>query len=287
MTLADTLRGLVRRWYIVVPGLILAVAAAIGAFSQIPPGYERSATRLLLPGLGTVPEGATNPYLFLGGLTQATDVLVRAVGGEEAIGELVAAHEGLEVAVTRDPSSSGPVIQLTVTAESDSDAAMALDALIEQSTETLERLQTEQDVRPVDRITLTTLTASTEGALQQRTRLVVSAGAGLVVGVLTLVVASLVDGFARKKRAHTREGDVDASSGADGDPEDPASSDAVVGPENDASPGVVVVPEDDASSGAERLGAVPVPAVAHARSSAPQRGTRKGQPSGPFTRPAR
>lgn len=224
MTLAETFRGLVRRWYIVVPGLILAAAAAIGAFSQIAPGYERSATRLLLPGLGTVPEGATNPYLFLGGLTQAADVLVRAVGGEEAIGELVAAHKGLEIAVTRDPTSSGPVILLTVTAASDSDAAMALDALIEQSTETLERLQVEQNVRPVDRITMTTLTASTEGTLQQRTRIVVSAGVGLVVAVLTLVVASLVDGFARKKRTRNRKDDVDASSGAGDASDDDAAS---------------------------------------------------------------
>lgn len=219
MTLADTLRGLVRRWYIVVPGLILAVAAAIGAYSQISPAYERSATRLLLPGLGTVPEGATNPYLFLGGLTQATDVLVRAVSGDTTIGELVASTEGLDVAVTRDPTSSGPVIQLTVTAATDSDAAMALAALIEQSTETLERLQVEQEVRPVDRITLTTLTASTESTPQQRTRLVISAGAGLVVGVLTLIVASLVDGVARRKRAHAGE------DGADGERVTPEAED--------------------------------------------------------------
>lgn len=225
MTLIGTLRGLVRRWYIVVPGMILAVAVAIGAFTLVTPGYERSATRLLLPGLGTVPEGATNPYLFLGGLTQAADILVRSVGGDETIGELVAAHPGLEVSVTRDPTSSGPVILLTVTAESDADAEMALDTLIAQSTRTLERLQTEQNVRPTDRITLTTLTHSPESTLQQRTRILVSVGAGLGVAVLTVILASLVDGLARTRQARSRKHHTDTrdvlgggSGGSDPDP---------------------------------------------------------------------
>lgn len=210
MTIADTFWGLVRRWYIVVPGLILSVAVAIGAFSLISPGYERSAARLLMPGLGTVPEGATNPFLFLGGLTQAADIVVRAVGADEAVGELVADHPGLEVAVIRDPTSSGPVILLTVTAESDAGAKMALDLLIEQSTATLKRLQTEQGVREADMITVTTLTVSTESTLQQRTRIVVSAGAGLGVALLSLIVASLVDGLARKKRSRPRNRDAGA-----------------------------------------------------------------------------
>jgi len=314
MTLADTLRGLVRRWYIVVPGLLLAVAAALGAFSQISPAYERSATRLLLPGLGTVPEGATNPYLFLGGLTQATDVLVRAVGGDETVGELVAAHEGMEVAVTRDPTSSGPVIQLTVTADSDAEAAMALDVLIEQSTETLERLQTEQNVRPVDRITLTTLTASTEGALQQRTRIVISAAAGLAVGVLTLAVASLVDGLARRKRARAGGGarddgtDNDATDNdgtdADGTDADGPGADAASGAGGEGVAGPAANPADHpadnpaADSAGGPAEAPPVsegkgdadptsPALADARLSVAQRGTRKERSHVPFTRPGR
>jgi len=342
MTLADTLRGLVRRWYIVVPGLLLAVAAALGAFSQISPAYERSATRLLLPGLGTVPEGATNPYLFLGGLTQATDVLVRAVGGDETVGELVAAHEGMEVAVTRDPTSSGPVIQLTVTADSDAEAAMALDVLIEQSTETLERLQTEQNVRPVDRITLTTLTASTEGALQQRTRIVISAAAGLAVGVLTLAVASLVDGLARRKRARAGDDGAAASTAADGGARDDATDNDATdnagidadgpdadgpgadGPGADAPSGAggegVAGPADNpadhpAAKPADHPAAKPAdnpaadsaggpaeappvsegkgdadptsPALADARLSVAQRGTRKERSHVPFTRPGR
>ena len=47
MTLVGTLRGLLRRWYVVVPGLVLAVAAAVGCYLTVAPQYERTATQLL------------------------------------------------------------------------------------------------------------------------------------------------------------------------------------------------------------------------------------------------
>ena len=94
MNFALTLSGLWRRWYIVFPGLIVAAAVAVGAWSVIPPGYERSATQLLIPGADSLPEGA-NPYLFLGGLSPAADVLVRAIGAENVLNDVVEDHPGV------------------------------------------------------------------------------------------------------------------------------------------------------------------------------------------------
>ena len=37
MNLADTLRGLWRRWYIVIPGLVLTILVAIAAWQVIKP----------------------------------------------------------------------------------------------------------------------------------------------------------------------------------------------------------------------------------------------------------
>ena len=209
---------------------------------------------------------------------------------------------------------------------------MALDVLIEQSTETLERLQTEQNVRPVDRITLTTLTASTEGALQQRTRIVISAAAGLAVGVLTLAVASLVDGLARRKRARAGDDGAAASTAADGGARDDATDNDATdnagidadGPDADAPSGAggegVAGPADNpadhpAAKPADHPAAKPAdnpaadsaggpaeappvsegkgdadptsPALADARLSVAQRGTRKERSHVPFTRPGR
>ena len=62
MNISESLRGLLRRWYITFPGLILAVAVGLGAWLFLPVTYERSATQLLLPGAGNVPTKA-NPLL--------------------------------------------------------------------------------------------------------------------------------------------------------------------------------------------------------------------------------
>lgn len=199
MNVADTLRALIRRWYIVVPGLLLAAAVAVGAWVAVKPAYERSATQLLLPGEGVMPEGATNPFLFLGGLSQATDVLVRTLSSGETVEEVVGRYPGTEVEVRRDPTTSGPVVWTTVTAQSDADAAGALEAMLAQAESALARLQTEQNVRARDEITITTLTQDTESTPQQRTRMVLAAGAGAAAVAATLVVASLVDGLARRR----------------------------------------------------------------------------------------
>jgi capsular polysaccharide biosynthesis protein len=200
MNTADTLRGLLRRWYIVVPGILLAVASAIGAFAVVHPGYQRTATQVLLPGAGTVPAGATNPFLFLGGLTQAADIVVQVMRSDQVLGEVTAEYPGTTVAVQRDPTTSGPVIQIVVTARSDAAAAGALSAAVDQSAAVLDRLQTEQHVDANDRMTVSTLTQDSTSTLQQKTRTLASAGAGLAVLILTLVVASLVDGLSRRRR---------------------------------------------------------------------------------------
>lgn len=206
MNVADTLRGLLRRWYIVVPGFLLAIAAAAGAYIVVSPGYERTATQLLMPGAGTVPPGATNPYLYLGGLTQAADIVVRVMQSDEVAGVVAAEHPGVQLEVERDPNVSGPAIQITVTASSDEAAARALSAMVGQTGEVLERLQVDQGVTADDQMTVSTLTEDQESTLQQRSRLVMSAGVGFAVVVLTVLVASLVDGLIRRVRRSGRKG---------------------------------------------------------------------------------
>ncbi|WP_309620637.1 hypothetical protein [Salinibacterium sp.] len=206
MNLADTLRGLLRRWYIVIPGLLIAAILAIFASTTIKPDFERTATQLLLPGQGTIPEGATNPYLFLGGLTQSADVLVRSLNADEAAGEVVQDYPGTEITASKDPSTSGPIILITVTAKSNADAKGALTDILLRSAVILERLQSEQNVKVVDRITISTLTEDQSSTLQQRNRLVATVGVGVGIAVITILLASLVDGLSRRTRAGQTEG---------------------------------------------------------------------------------
>lgn len=227
MNIADTLRGLLRRWYVVVPGIILAVAGGIGAFAAIAPGYERTATQLLLPGEGTVPPGVTNPYLYLGGLTQASDIVVRVMQGEEVAGQVAEQYPGTDIVVQRDPTVSGPVIQIVVTAKTDDSAADALDSLVSQTGAVLDDLQDQQRVSDDDRMTVTTLTQDSSSTLQQKTRLVMSAGVFGGILLLTIVLASLVDGLSRRPRRAGRQGSGPAPRRESGEQDD---ADAEVAP---------------------------------------------------------
>ncbi|CAH0122842.1 hypothetical protein [Microbacterium sp. Bi121] len=225
MNIADTLWGFVRRWYVVVPGFILAVAVGIGMFAVVQPGYERTATQLLIPGEGTIPPDTTNPYLFLGGLLQASDIVVRVMQSAEVLGPAVEDHPGTEVVVRRDPTVSGPVIQIVVTGQSDEAAEEVLSNLIDETSVVVERLQEQQNVDLDDRMSVSLLTEDTESVLQQKTRLLLSAGAALGLVVLTLIVASFVDGLARRARRGGRKGGsgrVDGAAVEDASDEAPA-----------------------------------------------------------------
>jgi hypothetical protein len=207
MNLADTLRGLWRRWYIVIPGILLAAALAVSVWVVIPPGHERSSTQLLIPGAQSMPEGA-NPYLFLGGLSPAADVIVRAVGSENATNAIVENYPGTEITITRDSTTSGPVILITVTAPSDADAEAVLGLLVDRTETVLDDLQASEEIAETNRVTLLPLTVDSQSVLDQRDRFIAVAAAGLAGVVLTLFVAGLVDGLsAQRKRRRELEAD--------------------------------------------------------------------------------
>ncbi|MGO4680984.1 hypothetical protein [Microbacterium sp. 2MCAF23] len=214
MNIADTMGGFLRRWYIVVPGIILAIVAGLGTFVAVQPGHERTSTQLLLPGSGTIPVGTTNPYLFLGGLTQAADIVVRVMRSDEVLGPIVQDYPGTDVVVERDPTVSGPVIQITVTGKTDTATEEVLAALVAQTKVELDRLQTQQKVKTDDRISVSTLTLDTQSTLQQKARILMSAGAALGIAVLTLILASLIDGLSRRPHKAGRRGKGAARKGS-------------------------------------------------------------------------
>jgi capsular polysaccharide biosynthesis protein len=199
MNLADTLRGLWRRWYIVLPGILLTAVCAAGTWSVVPPGHERSSTQLLIPGAQSMPVGA-NPYLFLGGLSPAADVLVRAVGSENEVNDVVADYPGVEIEISRDTSTAGPVILIAVTAENDNDAAEVLGLLVDRTASVLNELQETENIAAENRVTLLPITVDSQSVLEQRSRFIAVAATGLVGMAFTLVLAGLVDGLSQHRK---------------------------------------------------------------------------------------
>lgn len=211
MNLVDTLRAFARRWYIVLPGMIVSVALALGAWHLVKPQYERTATQVLLPGEGSLPQTSPNPYLFISGLTEAADVVVRTAGSNNVINDVTKEYPGVKVEIARDPTTSGPVILTTVTAGDERDAAKVLQLLVKHTTMTLAHLQTEERIGAKYQIKLTTLSIDDQSQLKQRKRLLASGGAGGGALALTLLLASVADGLLMRRKSAREHNHVGSS----------------------------------------------------------------------------
>lgn len=207
MRFTDSVRGLLRRWYIIVPGLLIAALIALGAWFAIPPGYNRSATQLMIPGELSIPEGG-NPYLYLGGLSPAADVLVRAIGSENVLNDVVAGRSGMEIEISRDTMTASPIILIEVTASSDSAAEAVLNTLIDRTATVLDEIQDVENIPESNRMTVIPVTVDEQSTEQQRSRLLAAAGVGAVGLVLTVLITSQVEGASRRRQ----EGSATATS---------------------------------------------------------------------------
>lgn len=203
MKFADILSALRRRWYLVVPGLVLAAAATFGAWTLAGDDYQRTATQVLLPGASSVPEDG-NPYLYIGGLGQAADIVVRALSSPNVLDPVVRAHPGTDVTVERDPSTSGPVFVITVLAPTDRDAEAAVDSLVATTATVLDELQDEQDISARDRITVMPIFVDDESVVDRKNRLMITAFVAAGSVVIVLALSALADGIvlsrARRRR---------------------------------------------------------------------------------------
>jgi len=211
MTVQETLRGLLRRWYVAIPGLLLAVGLVGWTWQTVPPSYERTAREVLVPGEAALPveQGARasdpNPFLYLSGLDSATDVLVSAVSAESVVGEVTEPYPGSEVEVIRDPNSAGPVVIITVNAPTDAEAEAILAEMLIRTSDTLEELQQIENVDEDARVTISPIAVDTVGTPQQADRLLLAGVAGMGTLGFTLLIAAGVDGLARRPRHRDNE----------------------------------------------------------------------------------
>lgn len=207
MKLADVLGALRRRWYVIVAGVLIAVGAFFALWTTIPSEYERTATQLLLPGEATIPEDA-NPYLFIGGLYQVADILVRAIGPDD-VAAVTADFPGATVTVSRD-TAAGAVMIVTVNAPSDEAAAAVLDDVLALTESRLEQLQNAQRIPVDERVDMVPLTGASESVVIDKNRVLVSVAATVAILALGAGAAVLSDTLLRSRRRR-RSGFVPAA----------------------------------------------------------------------------
>ncbi|WP_162940098.1 hypothetical protein [Gryllotalpicola protaetiae] len=160
---------------------------------------------LLLPGALSLPEGG-NPYLYISGLSQAADVLVRSAGSEEVVGPIREKHPDAKVTIARDASTVTPVVVIDVESPSDAATATILKQLVTDTGKSLAQLQEREGITDKNRITLEPLTVDDKSTIKLKQPMLFAAGAGVGGLVVTLIAAAVGDSLlaARKVRKRVR-----------------------------------------------------------------------------------
>jgi hypothetical protein len=210
-----------RRWYLVLASVVCAAAAASLVVFAVGPTYKAQGSVLLLPPGTTVKRASDskvvgNPWLSLGGVSQARDVVIRALmaskthetlcqqEGDAAYQAMRAvlcdSHPDVSYEVEQDFISSAPMILISVEANSPANAVTALDAVADLVPKTLADLQEGLKLRPGALITSMPVAIDQKPTVEHKDQI----RAGIVAGGgtlgLALLLIALIDGVLGARR---------------------------------------------------------------------------------------
>jgi hypothetical protein len=201
---------LIARWkWVLLPGLVVALAVGATLFVTGAPKYTRNESYLLLSPVQTE-AGPTNPLLNLGnGVTMTASVLAAKVTDAQTVRTLTARQPGLQYTVAMDPSIGAPLLQVSAT---DTDRAVVdatLKALDTRLSAELDRLQRDTGAPVQSWVTIRKLTADPEATVSHGTPLRNAIGGVLGCGLLALVLVALLERRSRKRAARRAAGAVE------------------------------------------------------------------------------
>lgn len=199
MYLRDLMRSLVRRWYLVFTGLVLTGVAAVCLFNTLPVSYHSGASMLLLP-----PQTATgkdgNPFLQLGGLNQAVDVLTRTLTSDQERKPLLKENPGATFTIAADGTTSGPIFIATSTASTGAESTKMMNDVVAAVPVALATIQSGLSVKPLSQINMVVISQDQKPMLDSKTRIQALAGIIAVGIALTIIITGLIDGLLGSRR---------------------------------------------------------------------------------------
>jgi len=204
MNLRDLLNSLARRWYVVVAGLLLTAGAGVALYSVIPVSYTSQASVVLLPPKSASDPDA-NPYLRLGGLSQAVDILTRSINSDAYREPLVKRNRGATFTTSADTTTSGPIILIESRAPTPARATLMTEAVLAAVPEVLDQIQSNLSVKVDSKIDVTTIAVDQKPKLDGKARLQVVVGVGALGVVLSVLLTGLIDGLAISRRRRRAE----------------------------------------------------------------------------------
>lgn len=193
MRISETIRSLRRRWYVLVAGALLTAGLGWGVFNYIPVKYETAGSQLLMPPAATVGEDG-NPYLFLGGMNEALDVLIRRSNSAESSDPILNQFPDAEYTVSRDYQTPSPILIIEVSAPSEKEAIQLLTAAMSTVSQNLVAMQEEDDVPQSMVISTRDLEVPEDATVNSKMAMqttVLAVGVGLVG---TIMLTGFLDG---------------------------------------------------------------------------------------------
>ncbi|MDQ2839109.1 MAG: hypothetical protein M3Y42_17855 [Actinomycetota bacterium] len=175
-----------QRWYFTIAGLLVTLVLCGLASTAVAVKYEAKAQILVLPPKTTVGNGG-NPYLALGGLQAAADVLARAMSDAQTYAKL--RGEGITgtYTVARDLTTSGPVLLVAADNSTPALALATLRGILAQAAPRLTDLQDALTVPDSTRLTSNVFTQDNAAAAQRKSQIraiLVAFAAGIFATVL-------------------------------------------------------------------------------------------------------
>ncbi|MDJ0340943.1 chain length determinant protein [Streptomyces sp. H10-C2] len=194
MDLAEICRVMRRRWYVLLPGLLLTAALTAGVYLVVPVKYQSQSTVGLLNSQKATVAFDGNPFLSTQtSLTGMADSLARNLNSDASITELKARGlTGIYQAMIAD-NAQGPLMWLTVTGTDKAGVLASDQILTAYAAERLQQFQTQQSVAPKAMIRMTTIVPPQNPVPQTKTRLQYLIMAGLLGFVLSMAGTFFVE----------------------------------------------------------------------------------------------
>ncbi|MFF0091993.1 Wzz/FepE/Etk N-terminal domain-containing protein [Streptomyces canus] len=206
MDLAEIFRVMRRRWYVLLPGLLLTIGLTVAVALTVPVTYQSQSTVVLLNSEKATKAYDGNPFLSTQtSLTGMADSLARNLNSDVSLRELKSRGATGTFEAKLADNAQGPLMWLTVTGTGKKAVLKSDRLLTEYAKERLEQFQKQQSVTEDARIRMMTIVAPQIPAAQTKTRLeymIMVGGLGLV---LSLVAAFYVEARRRPRPAVREE----------------------------------------------------------------------------------
>jgi hypothetical protein len=132
MEFSEILAQLRRRWWLVLLGLLATGAMAYGTTLAVAVQYTAQSSLVLIPPQTTT-DAPANPFLGIGGLNPAADVLVRALNSGTFHDQHAPAGGSSKYTVARDTDASGPLLVVDASAATPQATMDLLDAVVREA----------------------------------------------------------------------------------------------------------------------------------------------------------